>query len=372
MTERSRVHRSELQREIERFDASRPIEQARTPPTSWYLDPSFHRAELEAVFAQRWHFAARAEQVGSAGEFVALDIGDQPIVVVRGDDGRLRAFHNVCRHHAACVASGAGKADAGTLTCPYHGWSYRLDGTLARAPGMGKVAGFDRGAMSLPEVAVTEWGRFVFVNLGERPADLGAGLAGLASMLEASGFRDLHYTGSGSYTLECNWKVYVDNYLDGGYHIENAHASLAAELDMKSYRTECHDGWSVQRCPDSGNERLEGGAIYAWLHPNFMINRYGPIMDTNLVVPLGHDRCEVRYDYFFRDVEGEAAQRFIAESLASTDRIQREDIGLCANVQRGMSSKSYDSGVYARSETGMLAFHRALRRDLDAWLGRGA
>jgi len=360
------MDRTTLRRQIGGFDGSRPIEESRTPPSSWYLDPGFHDAELSAVFGGNWHFAARAEQVATAGAFVAIDVGNQPIVVVRGDDGVLRAFHNVCRHHAACVAHGEGTTDV--LTCPYHGWSYRLDGALARAPGMGKVANFDRDAMSLPEVAVAEWGRLVFVSLKDDPSDLIGDLAGLREMLDASGWSALHYTGSGSYTLECNWKVYVDNYLDGGYHIANAHKSLDAELDMANYRTECHGIWSVQRCPDSGNERLEGGAIYAWLHPNFMINRYGPIMDTNLVIPVGHDRCEVRYDYFFRDTEGEAAERFIAESLASTDRIQREDIGLCANVQRGLASTSYDTGVYAQSEVGMFAFHRLLRGDVASWV----
>jgi len=350
-----------LRRELDRFDASSPIEEARTPPTSWYLDPAILDAETRSVFHDRWHFAARAAQVREPGAFVAVCIGDQPVVVVRGDDGVLRALHNVCRHHAACVASGEGTADV--LTCPYHGWSYRLDGRLKSAPGMGQQRGFDLAAMSLPEVAVAEWGPFVLVCLGEAP-DLHAELAPLERLLDASGWLDLTYTGSGTYLLDCNWKVYVDNYLDGGYHIAHAHEGLAAELELSNYTTECHGTWSVQRSPDSGGQRLEGGALYAWLHPNFMINRYGPIMDTNLVLPVGHDRCEVRYDYFFRDTEGEEAQRFIRESLETTDRVQVEDIGLCANVQRGLRSASYEAGVYAKTETSMLLFHQLLSRDL--------
>ena len=361
------MDRQGLRREIERFDAGLPIEESRTPPSSWYLQPAFIDAEHQAVFARSWHFAARAEQVATPGAYVALEVGDQPVVVVRGDDGVLRAFHNVCRHHATCVAHGEGVTEV--LTCPYHGWSYRLDGALAGAPGMGKVAGFDRGAMSLPSVAVVEWGRLVFVNTGDDGSDLRAELAELESMLDASGWGDLRYTCDATYTLDCNWKVFVDNYLDGGYHIASAHKSLAEELDMSQYRTECHDSWSVQLCPDSGNDRLEGGAIYAWLYPNFMINRYGSIMDTNLVIPRGPDRCEVRIEFYFRDTEGEGAQRVIEECLAASDRIQREDVGLCANVQRGLRSSSYDTGVYAQSETGMLAFHRRLRADLAAFAG---
>jgi choline monooxygenase len=353
----------DLAQELARFDPSLPIEEARTPPTSWYLDPAFHDAELATVFNSRWHFAARREQLGKTGDFVAASIGVHPVVIVRGDDGRLRAFHNVCRHHAACVAHGEGNASE--LTCPYHGWRYRLDGRLKAAPGMGQQTSFDLEAMSLPEVAVTEWGPFVFVCLGGTPPDLSTELAALESMLDASGWKDLTYTGSSSYVLDCNWKVYVDNYLDGGYHIAHAHKGLAGELALTDYETTCHDTWSVQLAPDTGSERVAGGAIYAWLHPNFMINRYGPIMDTNLVIPLGHDRCEVRYDYFFKETEGAAAQRFIEESLKTTDRVQMEDVGLCANVQRGLRSDSYEHGIYAKTETSMLLFHRLLAKDLS-------
>lgn len=351
-----------LSRELARFDAALPIEAARTPPTSWYLDPEMLTAELAAVFPNRWHFAARTDQLATPGSFVALEVGDQPIVVVRGEDGKLRAFHNVCRHHAACIASGEGSTEV--LTCPYHGWSYRLDGTLKSAPGMGQVLGFRRDRMSLPEVSVSEWGPFVFVCLGEQPPDLHAELAPLQRMLDESGWQGLQFTGSGTYTLDCNWKVYIDNYLDGGYHIAHAHKGLAAELDLSGYTTTCYETWSTQTSPDSGGERVSNGAIYAWLHPNFMINRYGPVMDTNLVLPIGHDRCEVRYQYFFVETAGAAAERFIEQSLAATDAVQREDIDLCANVQRGMRSSSYDSGVYAKSETSMLLFHQLLSRDL--------
>ena len=152
----------------------------------------------------------------------------------------------------------------------------------------------------------------------------------------------------------------------------HAHKGLASELELAAYDTECHSTWSVQRSPDSGGQRLAGGAIYAWLHPNFMINRYGPIMDTNLVLPLGHDRCEVRYDYFFRETEGEAAQTFIRESLKETDSVQLEDVGLCALVQRGLRSSSYEFGVYAKTETSMLLFHQLLSADLGRLAKGGA
>lgn len=353
-----------LGHELTRFDAGAAIEAARTPPTSWYLDPAFFEAERASVFTDRWHFAARAAQLQEPGAFVTLMLTEQPLVLVRGQDGVLRGFHNVCRHHAACVASGEGKAEA--LTCPYHGWTYHLDGALKSAPGMGRIENFDRAQMSLPQVAVQEWGPFVFVCLGPDPSDLQAELAPLRALLDESGWEQLTYTGSGSYLLDCNWKVYVDNYLDGGYHIAHAHKGLAGELELGGYQTTCHGTWSVQRSQDSGaGARLAGGAIYAWLHPNFMINRYGPIMDTNLVLPRGHDQCEVRYDYFFLETEGPEAEAFIAQSLEVTDKVQQEDVALCANVQRGLRSSSYEHGVYATTETSMLLFHRLLSADLQ-------
>ena len=360
-------------RELARFDPSIPIERAWTPPASWYVSPEFLDRERDAVFAATWQAVGRVEQVRRPGEYFAGCVLDRPYVVVRDDAGTLRAFHNVCRHHAAEVCSGDGRL--AELVCPYHGWTYRLDGRLARAPRLGANALFEREAFSLKPAAVSTWGPLVFVHLGDDPPPLAPQLAGLTPRLEATGTWDLRYRASRSYEIACNWKVYVDNYLDGGYHVSVLHKALAGQLDLGTYVTEIFERLSIQSCraPDEAPheaggdfaERIGSEALYAFVYPNLMLNRYGPILDTNRVVPLGPDRTLVVFDFYFLETEGEAAQDFIARSIAASHKVQEEDVAICESVQRGLASPAYDRGIYAPEiETAAHHFHTLLAASL--------
>ncbi len=141
------------------FDTSIPIEEASTPPASWYQDPKYLTLEEEKVFRRRWHFVGRVDQVQKPGDYFAGQLLSDPYVVVRGDDGELRAFFNVCRHHAAVVADGEGCAKE--LTCPYHGWRYALDGRLRKAPRLGPAKNFNVAEFGLVPMHVTTWGPLV-------------------------------------------------------------------------------------------------------------------------------------------------------------------------------------------------------------------
>jgi choline monooxygenase len=175
-----------------------------------------------------------------------------------------------------------------------------------------------------------------------------------------------------TYRIACNWKVYVDNYLDGGYHVGYLHRGLAAQLDMDSYQTEVFERYSIQSGAGAGgdggsgsdfSERIGDRVLYAWLYPNLMINRYGPMMDTNWVIPHGHDETEVIFDYYFtKETAGDA--EFVEKSLAASDIVQQEDVDICESVQKGLGSSSYDRGRYsAKREQGELHFHRLLAGD---------
>lgn len=357
--------------EIDRFDAEAPIEDAWTPPASWYVDPAFDALDRRAVFGASWQPVARLAEVREPGQYASGCTAGEPWVVVRGEDGALRAFSNTCRHKGREVVQGAGRADA--LVCGYHAWSYGLDGTLRKAPRVGGIRGFERAQMSLPELAVDTWGPWVFVHHDPGAPPVGAGLEPLTSRLDATGWGALRYVRSTSWTLECNWKVVVDNYLDGGYHIPHMHPSLDAQLDLATYRTECFERASIQSsAPGPGVGRTAGGALYAWIHPGFMINRYGDCLDTNRVVPLGPERCRVDYDFFFRACEGAAAASDIERSVAQSAVTQREDIAICESVQVGLRSRHYDRGRYApRLEVGELRFHRLLAADYRRHLRAG-
>jgi len=195
-------------------------------------------------------------------------------------------------------------------------------------------------------------------------------LTELDARLEASSWSELEFVHRNEWTLACNWKVYVDNYLDGGYHVPHMHPTLDAQLDMARYQTELFAEFSIQSCPSAGEaelaqQRIGGQAIYAWLFPNFMINRYGPCLDSNHVIPLGPDRCKVVCEFYFRETKTAEAKAFIAASIEQSAITQREDIEICESVQVGLRSGAYDRGRYApRVEQGEHHFHQLLARAL--------
>jgi choline monooxygenase len=353
------------------YKSEAPLEEAFTIPAPWYLDARIEEAERDHVFGGNWIAVGRLDQVAAEGQFFTVEIAGEPIVVVRGADGELRAFYNVCRHHAAAVAN----VPCGTvqhLRCPYHGWTYGLDGSLKGAPEFAGVCNFDRAANGLVPVRVAVWEQFVFVALDKDVPDLAISLGDLPGRVAPLQIGNLHFFARKTYTLACNWKVYVDNYLDGGYHVPHLHKGLNSVLDYKEYTIENSERYSLQSSPMVSSlehesfaaARTGDRAYYYWLYPNFMINIYEGVMDTNLVLPLGTDRCIVQFDFFFADVS-ESAQAANAESVAVSDRIQDEDVDICESVQRGLRSRAYRAGrLSVRREGGEHLFHKLLAADL--------
>ncbi|HXV15124.1 MAG TPA: aromatic ring-hydroxylating dioxygenase subunit alpha [Candidatus Krumholzibacteria bacterium] len=374
MSTQSSKHSPWLLDEVRRFDPSVPLEAAWLPPKSWYADSRFFDLECETVFKNNWLIAARSDQFKKAGDFVAGSVAGEPYVVVRGEDGALRAFFNVCRHHAAVVAVGAGCSES--LVCPYHGWTYGLDGRLLRAPELGAVKDFDREKFGLVPMKVGEWCGLVFVSMSKEPRPLSNDLTEVARRLQEMNVHQLQFVARRKYTLACNWKVYVDNYLDGGYHVSYLHKGLAGQLDLDSYKTEIFERYSIQSGAGAGDAGEKGGGdfserigdkvLYAWIYPNLMINRYGPMMDTNWVIPKGNAETDVIFDYYFAP-ETARDTDFVEKSLAASDVVQQEDVEICESVQRGLGSSSYDQGRYSvKREHGEHHFHKLLSADFRA------
>ena len=267
---------------------------------------------------------------------------------------------------------GHGRAEA--LVCPYHGWQYRLDGSLLKAPRLGAVRSFARDDYGLRPLEIDSWGPWVFVRSAPGPIDLADMMRPLDERLDTD---ELEFFERRTYEIECNWKVFVDNYLDGGYHVAHLHRGLAAQLALDDYRLEVFDWLSIQSCKSadtaqsdpSGQDfqaRVGQEALYAWVHPGFMINRYGPFMDTNYALPISPNRCLTIFDYYVEKSAG-ASQDFLRRSLAASEQVQNEDIEICGSVQRGLNSSGYDVGRYSvQHEAGALHFHRLLHRDLSA------
>ena len=349
-----------------------PLEEAWTIPAPWYFDPRIAELERASVFSSTWQVVGRADQVRENGQFFKADLVGEPLVMARGEDGQLRAFYNVCRHHAAAVVTEA-QGCAKQFRCPYHGWTYGIDGTLKGMVEFDGVCNFDRAKNGLVPVRVDVWENLVFVNLDGRAAPLRDFLGtvpGLVAPLELA--NKLHFFDRRVYTLNCNWKVYVDNYLDGGYHVPHAHKGLSSVIEYTKYTIENFERACLQSSPLSSDSSSEAGvaatrqgrAFYLWLYPNFMINAYEGVMDTNLVLPLGVNRCAVVFDYYFADTSVAAEARH-KESIAVSERVQDEDMAICDAVQRGLGSRAYVAGrLSVRREAGEHLFHRLLHADL--------
>ena len=365
---------------INLYNPNDPLDHAWTIPSPWYFDPRVARLEQQSVFAAAWQVAGRADQVRENGQFFTADLAGEPIVVARGEDGQLRAFYNVCRHHAAAVVTEA-QGCAKQFRCPYHGWTYGTDGALKGMVEFDGVCNFDRGKNGLVPVRVEVWENFVFVNLDGRAMalrDYLGAVVDLVAPLELS--KKLNFFDRRVYTLNCNWKVYVDNYLDGGYHVPHAHKGLSSVIEYTKYTIENLQRACLQSSPlssDAGSEsgvaatRL-GRAFYLWIYPNFMINAYEGVMDTNLVLPVGVDKCAVVFDYYFTDVSATAETRN-KESIKVSEKVQDEDMSICDAVQRGLGSRAYMAGrLSVRREAGEHLFHRLLHADLSGALSRPA
>lgn len=356
---------------LARFDPNAPLERAHTIPSAWYFDEAMYAAEQRAVFAGSWQAVGRTDQLVQSGAFLTAEIAGEPVAVVRGDDGELRAFANVCRHRAAPVLTEACGV-ASRLRCRYHGWTYDLRGRLRGVPEFEGVADFRREDNGLVPLAVAAWGPLVFVRCTPDGPPLTEFLAPLPAWAPRLGLDGLRFVERRAYDLACNWKVYVDNYLDGGYHINTVHPGLAGVLDYSQYRTEIAGNTSVQLSPLQpatgavGQVRTGDYAYYWWIYPNLMLNVYGGVMDTNLVLPLGPGRCKVIFDFYFARTEGDEARRFIAESIAVAHQVQLEDLGICEEVQRGLASRSFDTGRFSvKREAPGYHFHRLLAQNLQ-------
>jgi choline monooxygenase len=358
------------------YNPEAPLEKAHTIPAPWYFDKRIEQLERNSVFASNWQVVGRLDQVQQPGQFFTIDVTEEPLVVVRSDDGKLRAFYNVCRHHAAAVVpevSGCAK----NFRCPYHGWTYGNDGALKGMVEFEGVCNFERADNGLVPVRVDTWENFVLVNLDGNAVPLQGFLGKVPEIVAPLAMREkLHYFDRRTYTLNCNWKVYVDNYLDGGYHVPHAHKGLSSVVEYTKYTIENYERACLQSSPLDSSAAAEsaigstrqGTAFYLWVYPNFMINAYSGVMDTNLVLPLGVDKCAVIFDYYFADISP-TAQQHHKESIAVSEKVQDEDMAICDSVQRGLSSRAYVAGrLSVRREAGEHLFHRLLHADMTTAL----
>lgn len=363
------------------LDVNERIESAQTLASKFYTDPAILDIEKARIFRRTWQLAGTLGQdcgeingvkrtISDPETFFTAEVVGEPVVVVRDKQGTLRAFSNVCRHRAGPIALGSGCKNV--LRCAYHGWTYTLDGRLIGTPDVDGVEFFDRSTMGMFPLRLETWGQFMFVNFDPNAVSLSAYLGKIPEQARGFQFEGLQLAERRDYVINCNWKVYVDNYLEG-YHIPIAHPGLMREIDYAQYRTDTYRYHSQQFAPiramkseDAAERLYEPGiglqeALYFWIFPNLMLNIYPDNIQTNVIVPLSHDKTLTIFEWFFHDVVSENSRERIKRSIAFSDEVQQEDVGLCEHVQRGLRSSTYDRGRYSvKRENGVHHFHMLL------------
>lgn len=315
-----------------------------TLPAALYRDPLAYGRERAAVFDAGWQFLGHESELPAEGDYLASEAAGRPVVAVRAAGGEIKAFHNVCRHRAGPLTQDGRGNCGGELVCRYHGWRYALDGRLRSAVGFGAAEGFDPRAFGLVPVRLALWRGFLFVNLGGEAEPLEALLAPLDRLFEERGVHLPAASFRRSHDLACNWKTYVENYLEG-YHIGPVHPALAEEVEVEHYRVTMHGAVALHEVPTRSGVN---DGLWAWVWPNLAFNvyRYGLMVEH--MRPIGHDRTRLDYLYFHEPGADLTAM------LAASDQLTAEDKAICEAVQRNLDAGVYDIGVLSpRHEVGV-------------------
>jgi choline monooxygenase len=343
---------------------------AATLPWSWYSDPAVHRLEQERIFRRAWQYVAHAAQLPGPGSFVARQAGEVPVVVVRGSDGEIRAFVNVCRHRGSLLVEGEGRR--ASIQCPYHAWTYDLDGSLRRAPRSEREPGFDPSELGLVPLALDTWGPLVFVNPDRQTEPLAETLGELPELVRAAGIDldALEHRIHVEYALEANWKIAAENFLEC-YHCAVAHPSLAKLLDvsMDGYRLETNGRFSSQYAPlrpdgrgpyDASGPVERGQFHFIWPNLKLNIEPGPPNLSLGPLLPDGPGRTRGFFDYLFApDVPDE----WVREFVAFDDEVGAEDKVLVERVHRGVASGGLGEGRLMPESEKLIGHFDALVRD---------
>ncbi|MEQ9258628.1 MAG: aromatic ring-hydroxylating dioxygenase subunit alpha [Roseovarius sp.] len=327
-----------------------------TLPARCYIDPEYYRQDVEQIFYKTWQYVGHKSQFANPGDYVTAKIADQNIVVIRNKTGELQGFHNVCKHRAHELLSGEGNIK-NVIVCPYHAWTYDLDGKLRSGPYLSRMEEFDRGEVRLSPVRVEWLGPFVFANLdpdavpleeiaGDMLADMRAKVDWLDDELEIRG----SYVAGLKEGQKSDWKVTIENFLEC-YHCRVVHPAWADMTDMDKYEGGIYGYWATQFATEikhdnkayqiDPNAPMQKGLFWT-LWPNISFN-FMPgerSLIVNIVHPLGHERSDFSGHIMYPPGEVENTSRVEYASQV----LGMEDLHICESVQRGLHSLGFDQG----------------------------
>jgi choline monooxygenase len=340
------------------------VTRAATLDASWYLDPAVYELELERIFARTWQAVGRVDALAKPGDFFTSDAAGEPIIVARDQAGQIRAYYNVCPHRAGALARGTGSRK--TFQCLYHGWTFNLDGKLLNAPGMNDE--IDKSCYGLHEVRVELWGAYIFVNLDPNAPSLHDLWGAEFGRITGIKLDEWTLVERAEYTLNCNWKVYMDNYAEG-YHVPFAHPGLSREMSLDDLYVDTYRYFSTQWAPvraaNHGNpsKRLyrnpqpDDQICFHAVFPNFMIDDYPDNLSVNIVKPLSVDKTLLSFEWYFKsDLPAELRETMVKFA----DEVQYEDIEICEYVQQNLKSRAYQRGRFSSRYENGVHHHQAL------------
>ena len=339
----------------------------RTIPWSWYRDPALLELERTRIFRRSWQYVGRQDELAEPGSFSATTVADVPVVLVRDESGRLRAFLNVCRHRGSIVCEGSGKR--ATLQCPYHAWTYGLDGSLRSAPRLAQESDADEGELGLVALPLDTWGPLVFVNPDREAGPLTELLGGLPERVAAAGvdLTSLRFLQRSESELACNWKISAENFLEC-YHCQVAHPGFSAVMDVSpdAYLLEAAGARMSQQSPPRPEPRgsynpsgeVERGQFHL-LFPGTVVNVMPgrPNFSIGPLVPIDAERTYRFLDYF---VAADADESWIEEALAFDAQVGSEDQTLVERVQAGVRAGLIDHGRLLPESERLIAHFQSL------------
>ncbi|MCH2448635.1 MAG: aromatic ring-hydroxylating dioxygenase subunit alpha [Gracilimonas sp.] len=343
-----------------------PIEKAKTIPSDWYHNEDIHVFEQQKLFKKKWLYVCHIDQIPEAGDSYTGEVAGNPIIIFRNTENELKAFYNVCKHRGGPLAIKKGTKTV--LQCQYHGWTYLDDGSLRGIPDWNLVKLFDKKDFGLEPFEISIWQGLIFARVDTSDLELAQLLEGIEKRIAPLNLSTLKFHIEQVYEINCNWKVYVDNYLEG-YHIPIVHPELANLLDYRSYVTETEKWHSLQHSPFKNGDNLYskngGEAFYYFVFPNMMLNILPGRLQMNLVIPVSPTRCKVIFSYFYDESETKKKSEIIKKDIAYSDDIQKEDIEICEAVQRGIQSKVYHQGRFSvKRELGVYHFQSLLKQEI--------
>lgn len=346
----------------------KPLLEAEGLPADCYVDARFFERELATVFASSWMMAGRADRIPAVGDYFTLDYAGASLVLIRDRDLKVRVYANACRHRGARLVSGEGNTRA--FVCPYHAWSYALDGSLRGCVGMEDTKNFDRADYGLTEVRSDTWGGFVFFNIDGKAPDLTEWLGELPERLAMYRFDHMAATRVRVHDIDCNWKAWVENYMEG-YHIPTVHrATISAHKAVNTPEDptgrgqysaifEKHDGTLALLPGDAGFPPLESlqgesarGSRFMLIYPMTMFALTIDAMWTFQCLPMGPEKTRVIHTSLFPksrlalpDFETLAANYYKRQ-----DMVVKEDNDIAVIQQQGLRSPLTTPGRFATKE----------------------